>query len=129
VGLLLTAVLAAPPLAGADDSTPATEPSPTPAAGSLPEVVLQWTARSEEGVYGYLVYRSHRREGPYRRINPEIIHARHAPPPATSSYRFVDAEVESGRTYYYYLDTVSNGGLKQRLSGVITKEVAGETVR
>jgi hypothetical protein len=89
-------------------------------------VVLQWSARNEEGVYGYLVYRSFRREGPYRRINPEIIHARHDEPPASSSYRFADTEVEPGRTYYYYLDTVSESGIKQRLSGVITKEVAGE---
>ncbi len=68
-------------------------------------------------------------EGPYRRVNPDIIRARHVTPTATSSYRFVDVKVESGRTYYYYLDTVSDGGFKQRLSGVITKEVAGEIVR
>lgn len=128
-GLLLTAVFAAPLLAETDDGAPAPAPSPTPAAESSAEVELQWTARNEEGVYGYLVYRSQRREGPYRRVNPDIIHARHDTPPATSSYRFVDVKVEPGRTYYYYLDTVSDGGLKQRLSGVITKEVAGEIGR
>ncbi len=126
---VLAALLAAAPLAATDRAAPAATPCPTAAAGDSPEVVLAWTARSEEGVYGYLVYRSPRREGPYRRINPEIIHARHVTPPATSSYRFVDAEVEPGRTYYYYLDTVSLSGVKQRLSGVVTKETAGEIVR
>lgn len=128
-GLLLTAVFAAPLLAEPEDGAPAPTPAPTPAAESSAEVELQWTARNEEGVYGYLVYRSQRREGPYRRVNPDIIRARHVTPTATSSYRFVDVKVESGRTYYYYLDTVSDGGFKQRLSGVITKEVAGEIVR
>jgi hypothetical protein len=127
--LLLTASLAAPLLAETDGGTPAPTPSATPTSASVPEVVLQWSARNEKGVYGYLVYRSPRREGPYRRINPEIIHARPVMPPATSTYRFVDTEVEPGRTYYYYLDTITQSGVKQRLSGVITKEIAGETVR
>jgi hypothetical protein len=125
--LLVVVLLGAPLRAAAAEDTAVRPPSPTPpAADGSPEVVLQWSARNEEGVYGYLVYRSLRREGPYRRINPEIIHARHEESPATSSYRFADTEVEPGRTYYYYLDTVSESGIKQRLSGVITKEVAGE---
>lgn len=126
VTLLLVAAGFAAPLPAADD---AARPAPTATAASAARVVLEWSARNEEGVYGYLVYRSLHREGPYRRINPEIIHARHEPAPATTSYRFADTDVEPGRTYYYYLDTVSQSGLKQRLSGVIAKEVAGEAAR
>jgi hypothetical protein len=123
--VLLAAGLAPPLPAG--DAAP--RPAPTATAAASAEVVLEWSARNEEGVYGYLVYRSLRREGPYRRINADIIHARHVPAPAISSYRFVDREVETGRTYYYYLDSVSQSGLKQRLSGVIEKEIAGEIAR
>jgi len=122
--LILAVGFAAPQ--HADESA---QPAPTATAATSAKVVLEWSARNEEGVYGYLVYRSLRREGPFRRINPEIIHARHAPAPDTSTYRFVDAGVEPGRTYYYYLDTVSESGIKQRLSGVIAREVAGEAGR
>ena len=122
VAALLVAAGFAAPLPAGDAATP---PAPTATPATSAAVVLEWSARSEEGVYGYLVYRSLRREGPYRRVSADIIHARHAPPPATSSYRFTDPEVVPGRTYYYYLDTVSQSGLKQRLSGVIAKEVAG----
>jgi hypothetical protein len=126
VAAVLVAAGFAAPLPAGDD---AGRPIPTVTAEASAEVVLEWSARNEEGVYGYLVYRSLRREGPYRRVNPEIIHSRNAIPPATSSYRFVDREVEPGRTYFYYLDTISQSGLKQRLSGVITKEIAGEVAR
>jgi len=94
-----------------------------------PRVVLRWTATGEDDIYGYLVYRADHREGPFRRMNREIVHARPQGPDATSDYSFVDLEVEPGRTYFYYLDTVSLGGHKRRLSGVISKVVAGETGR
>lgn len=123
--LRVAAVIVAAGFAAPLPADEAAQPAPTATAALSAAVVLEWSARNEEGVYGYLVYRSLRREGPYRRVNADIIHARHAPPPATSSYHFADTEVEPGRTYYYYLDTVSQSGLKQRLSGVIAKEVAG----
>ena len=89
---------------------------------SPPGVTLSWQARQEEGVYGYLVYRSDRREGPFIRINRDIIHARGVEV-EIAGYRFVDTDVGVGRTYYYYLDTISTSGRKQRFSGVVSKQV------
>jgi len=123
--LMLAAALLLAGAARADEGTPTPTPTASGDPADPPQVVLRWTASQEDGVYGYLVYRADRRAGPFRRVNREIIHVQRGQPEAAGAYRFVDTAVEPGRTYFYYLDVVSMGGLKQRLSGVISKEVAG----
>ena len=82
--------------------------------------LLEWKATKEEGVYGYLVYRSTDRNGPYYRLGHEIVHV--SPEPGEiHSYRFADPTVEPGKTYYYYLDTIATTGVKSRFSGVVAK--------
>ena len=84
--------------------------------------VLKWQARDERGVYGYVVYRAERREGPYRRISCQII--RVAPrADGVGEYAYVDRDVRAGASYFYYLDTVGLDGRKRRFSGVISKTV------
>ena len=84
---------------------------------------LSWTAVTETGVYGYLVYRSEDRAGPFLRINPEIVHV---PDDGAEqhSYTWIDEDVVPGRTYYYYLDVVTVGGVKSRFSGIISRTTA-----
>ncbi len=87
-------------------------------AGS--EVTLRWKAKKEERAYGYLVYRAERREGPYRRVSERII--RITPDAGeASAYAWTDHGVVAGTTYFYYLDVVSTGGIKQRFSGVLSR--------
>ncbi len=102
--------------------------APTPPVLGRPgvrEARLAWEAKSEDGTYGYLVYRSEKREGPFRRASPTVIPVvrdqagRHG-------YSFVDRDVVPGRTYYYYVESVSRGGEKKRLSGVLAKTIAAE---
>ena len=115
-GGLAALLLLAGSLAGcAARSSPTAETDP-------PTAVLHWQARNEKGVYGYLVYRAERREGPFLRISREIVHV---PPeaPDVGSYEFVDRDVEPGRTYYYTLDVVRTTGHKSRFSGVLSKTV------
>lgn len=82
---------------------------------------LRWTAGSEAGAYGYLVYRAEDRSGPFIRVNDAVIRVptdgedRH-------SYEFADAGLTPGKTYYYYLDVVSREGVKQRFSGIQSKQ-------
>lgn len=85
-------------------------------------ITLKWSATNEKSVYGYLVYRAERRQGPFLRINPEIIH-RSGPGDETTvnSYVYTDDTVLPETTYFYYLDTVSMEGRKERFSGVIKK--------
>src|SRR5690606_541596 len=81
---------------------------------------LTWKVADEEGVFGYIIYRAEQREGPFLRINARIIrkHAGPASKAGAGPYRFEDSAIEAGRTYYYFIDAVSVGGRKQRLSGV-----------
>ncbi len=81
---------------------------------------LNWSAATEKGVYGYLIYRSENRAGPFRRINAEIVRV---PVDGAEShgYTYDDGDVLPGRTYHYYLDVVAETGVKQRFSGVVTK--------
>ena len=90
------------------------------------QAALRWQARNEKGVYGYLVFRAEKPEGPFLRISREIIHSRPAgqDEAEVSSYQFVDADVAGGQTYYYTLDLVANNGQKRRFSGVIAKTVS-----
>lgn len=92
------------------------------ATATAPRVTLRWQAVQEADVYGYVAYRADRREGPFLRVNREIVRARGAVD-APASYELVDAGVEPGRTYFYYLDVVTASGRKQRFSGVIRKLV------
>jgi hypothetical protein len=92
----------------------ATEPEP---------VVLRWRATGERQVYGYLVYRSTSREGPYRRVSAEIVHV---PDDAAAehAYEFIDRSVGECRTYHYYIDQVYRSGQRDRFSGVVSKRTA-----
>jgi hypothetical protein len=85
-------------------------------------ITLKWSARNETAVYGYLIYRSERRQGPFLRLNDEIIHVEEpAVDSSVNSYEYLDSDVVSGTTYYYYLDTISSDGRKGRFSGIIKK--------
>lgn len=119
--LFLAAVIAAGFVA-------ATETAPTTAAepSATDSITLKWEARNENAVYGYLIYRADRRQGPFLRINTEILHVEEpAMDDASSSYEYIDATVTPGSTYFYYLDTISKGGFKTRFSGVIKKTAPG----
>jgi hypothetical protein len=85
---------------------------------------LSWKATREEGVYGYVVYRASAREGPFLRVGREIVHVSDEAG-ETHAYTFTDTTVEAGKTYFYYLDTVSTGGQKARFSGVMAKTIPG----
>lgn len=105
----------APPVVPAAAAPPAAEPVPR-------QAVLRWVARDEAEVYGYLVYRSPRREGPYTRVNARVVPVV-ADGATVHAYELVDRNVEAGATYFYYLDLVTQGGSKKRFSGVVEKRI------
>jgi hypothetical protein len=110
---------------------PAAGPSapPSPPGAAAPVVGrpgetwarLTWEVRQERDNFGYLVYRADRREGPFRRVNRDIVKV--SPGPEPHVYTYTDDRVAPGHTYYYYLDSISRGGTKSRLSGVMTKVI------
>lgn len=91
-------------------------------AADPPRVTLTWTARQESTVYGYLVYRSRKREGPFRRVSPKVI--RSTGGPEASRYEWVDDGVTPGETYFYYVEALDHGARRHPLTGVVSKTVA-----
>lgn len=85
------------------------------------QAVLRWQATQEKYTYGYLVYRSQERQGPFLRLGKEIVRAKGGE--GVNGYEFIDRDVIPGRTYYYYLDQISLNGIKSRFSGVLAKVV------
>lgn len=86
---------------------------------------LSWKVTDEAKVYGYIVYRSDLRAGPFQRLNREIVRVKDAQrdDAGHSRYHYVDATVEGGKTYYYFIDAISVQGRKQRLSGVKSRRI------
>ncbi|MEM1201963.1 MAG: hypothetical protein AAGN66_01895 [Acidobacteriota bacterium] len=90
-------------------------------------VTLRWKARQEKQIYGYLVYRSEQRSGPFLRASRHIVRAEGGSDETVNSYHWVDREVEAGKRYYYYLDVVASTGVKSRFSGVVSKVAGGDS--
>jgi hypothetical protein len=112
------------PTSGASSPDAAPEPgSPAQTGNGDRWPTVHWTVVDETGIYGYQVYRSERREGPFRRVDDGIVHVPHDDGADRHSYTWTDRTAEPCRTYHYYLDLVGFGGLKQRFSGVASKTV------
>lgn len=77
------------------------------------EVRLVWKTASQLDTAGFNLYRSDRAEGPYVRINPQLVPA--TPQAVTgNTYEYVDRNVNSGRTYYYQLEELEINGKSTR---------------
>ncbi len=72
-------------------------------------VTVEWSTASELNTAGFNLYRGETQDGPFTRINPELIPA--SPDPLIGgSYIFTDTAVIAGRTYYYQLEDVETSG-------------------
>jgi hypothetical protein len=90
------------------------------AACRLPNtrVVVEWTTASEINTSGFNLYRSERTDGPYVKINAQLIPAS-TDPLVGGKYRYQDTNVESGRTYYYQLEDVELDGSSARHGPIV----------
>ncbi len=73
------------------------------------KVTLEWRTESETDNYGYNIMRSESPDGPFVKINPVII-AGHGTTNTPHEYKYIDKEVEAGKTYYYSLYSLSYDG-------------------
>ena len=83
---------------------------PTPATSV---VIVEWTTESEVNTAGFNVYRSESAEGPYNKINHQLIPA--SPDPILGGhYVYTDTNVVAGRVYFYQLEDVELNGASTR---------------
>lgn len=78
-------------------------------------IALFWTANPEADIAGYLLYRSTDpyRPKPWTLLTPEVY----------AKTTFTDQNVETGKTYYYYVVAVDNAGNRSQPSGVVSDTV------
>ncbi len=75
--------------------------------------VLDWTTASELNTAGFNLYRSENANGPFIKINAQLIPA--SPDPLTGGkYEYLDKDVVAGHTYYYQLEDVEVSGASAR---------------
>ena len=122
---MLTIALAAMVLSCASTGPPsASQPAPALAVENneiAPEKPLgntiRWTTASEVENFGFDVYRSTSEKGPFERITPDPI-----PGAGTTdepqSYVYVDDTIDPTVGYYYYLESISMQGVRERFSPV-----------
>ena len=118
------AVLAAPALAAAQMAPPApASPSPSPSATASPSPAplantLKWSTASEVENFGYDVYRADKEDGPFVRINTKPI-----PGAGTLDepryYQYVDTDIDPTRGYFYYVESISLKGVREKFTPVI----------
>ncbi len=82
--------------------------------------MIEWTTETEVGTVGFNLYRSESPDGPYERVNKELIPAS-GDPLVGGRYVFTDTDVIAGRTYYYQLEDVEATGATTRHGPVAVK--------
>jgi len=86
-------------------------------------VTVEWSTASELNTAGFNLYRGETQDGPFTRINAELIPA--SPDPLIGgSYVFTDTAVVAGRTYYYQLEDVETSGAAT-VQGVVEVKADG----
>lgn len=111
------------PEAGAGRNTPprhveSAAPDETKAAEEPLVNRLKWSTASEVDNFGFDIYRSLSEDGPFDRITSQAI-----PGAGTVDepryYEFVDDTIEAGVDYYYYIESISVDGIRERFSPII----------
>jgi hypothetical protein len=82
------------------------------------ENTVRWSTASEVDNFGYDVYRSMSADGPFERLTRDPI-----PGAGTTDlpqrYSYVDAAIDPHQAYYYYVESISLSGERQRFTPVI----------
>jgi hypothetical protein len=104
----------APPPAAAQ--APAAEPKPE--AVEHYENTVRWSTASEVDNFGYDVYRATSADGPFERLTRDPI-----PGAGTTDlpqrYSYVDDSIDPHQAYYYYVESISLSGERERFTPVI----------
>ena len=78
------------------------------------DVRVAWESSTENGLFGWIVYRSEHNGGAARRVNDLLVPAI-GDGDGPVSYQYLDEGVNAGRTYYYRLVGVTHDGLTKEV--------------
>jgi hypothetical protein len=102
-------------------STSSNQSVDTTSPGSI---TLKWRTESEQENYGFYLYRGLSKDGPWIKVNENIIPG-HGTTSEPHDYRYVDNGVRKNTTYYYQLEEVDFKGNASRkpytIKGIDTK--------
>jgi hypothetical protein len=118
-------------------STPAATPQETPAPQTTPDVpmpgpepsasptptppyrnTVRWSTASEVENFGYDVYRGTAKDGPFERLTTDPVPGA-GTSDETHKYSFVDENIDPYATYFYYVESISLGGVREKFTPVI----------
>lgn len=78
---------------------------------------LKWTTASEASNFGYDIYRSENKDGPFERVTKSLIEGA-GTTDLISRYEFQDDTIDPRKPYYYYIESISVDGVRKRFSPV-----------
>lgn len=79
---------------------------------------LKWTTASEVDNFGFDIYRSTSEDGPFDRVT-EVPLPGAGTTDEPQAYEWYDFDIEAGLAYYYYIESISMGGVRERFSPII----------
>jgi pyruvate/2-oxoglutarate dehydrogenase complex dihydrolipoamide acyltransferase (E2) component len=97
----------------------AAAPQPAAAEPERYENTLRWSTASEVDNFGYDVYRATTAEGPFERITRDPV-AGAGTTDVPQLYSYVDSSIDPHQAYYYYVESISFSGVRERFTPVIT---------
>ena len=109
-------VVASPgPQSGGEDAQEASEAK---AKDEAPKNTLKWTTASEVENFGFDIFRGESEEGPFeKRTETPLPGAGTTDEP--QSYLWEDFDIEMGKDYFYYVESISMAGVRERFSPII----------
>lgn len=82
---------------------------------------LRWKTASEVDNFGFDVYRSESETGPFERVSEHPVQAA-GTSDVPREYVWVDTRIDPRRVYYYYVESISMNGARERFTPVIRAE-------
>lgn len=88
-------------------------------ASSAHEVKIEWASASETNNVGFNLYRSRSEDAPSEQLNSSLIASQALGSSEGHRYEWADSTVETGQSYYYWLEDVATDGTRT-MSGPVS---------
>ena len=76
---------------------------------------VKWVTASELNNFGFDVMRGDSEEGPFTKVNEHTITGAGSSD-TPSHYKFVDEAIEEGKIYWYYVESISMSGQREKFT-------------